>query len=62
MNSDLNKYYLKTILNGEIFTVIKYDKNKKSEDIISFDIDNNVYFVGNNHNQGMVNHTLPSQP
>jgi len=54
MNFNLNKYYLKTIFNDEIFTVIRFDKNKKSEDIISFDFNNKLYFVGNNHDKGKI--------
>ena len=54
INSDLNEYYLKAIFNDEIFTVIRYNKNKKLEEAISFDINNNVYFIGNNHDQGKI--------
>ena len=54
LDYNYNEYYLKTIFNNnEGITIIRYDKNRNIEEIVSHEI-NDIYFIGKEHYNGKI--------
>lgn len=55
MNLDSKGYYLETLITNEVETVITIDKQKLNKKICSHDTMKDLYFVGENHQDGKIN-------
>ena len=54
MHPDAKGYYIETIFTNEVETIVRFDKEKLKKQICSYDKKEDVYFVGNNHEEGKI--------
>ena len=54
MNPYSKGFYIETIFTNEVETVIRFDKEKITNQICSYDKVEDTYFIGNKHNKGKI--------
>ena len=54
MHPDAKGYYIETIFTNEVETIVRFDKEKLQNQICSYDKKEDVYFLGNNHEEGKI--------
>ena len=54
MHPDAKGFYIETIFTNEVETIIRFDKEKLKNQICSYDIKEDTYFVGNKHIDGKI--------
>ena len=54
MHPDAKGFYLETIFTNEVETIIRFDKEKLKNQICSYDLKENIYFIGTKHINGKI--------